>query len=173
MPIIAILGGECSGKTTLAADLGVALDGLVVPEGLRTFVDTHGRTPLRDEQAGIMATQREAIKRAQATDATSWVISDPAPAMTAVYSSVYFDDSSLWKQARADLNATDFVFWCDIDVPWAADGLHRDGPHMRAVAHETIAKLVNGVRTASDNPVHILSGPPTKRVTTALRVIHG
>lgn len=172
MPTIAILGGECSGKTTLAGDLGVALGGRVIPEVLRTFVDTHGRTPLRDEQAGIMTAQHTAIVRAQAADTDAWIISDPAPAMTAVYSKIYFDDNSLWPQARADLNATDVVLWCDIDVPWTADGLHRDGPHMRALAHETIANLLDGVRTILGNPVHILSGSPQMRVDDALRVIH-
>ena len=171
MPTIAILGGECSGKTTLAADLGVALHGVVIPEALRTFVDTRGRTPLRDEQAAIMASQHAAIERAQAIDANAWIISDPAPAMTAIYSQVYFDDRSLWAQARADLNATDFVFWCDIDVPWAPDGLHRDGPHMRAIAHEAIADLVDGVHTARQGPVHILSGPSDERVARVLEII--
>ena len=171
MPTIAILGGECSGKTTLAADLGVALNGVVIAEELRTFVDTLGRTPLRDEQAGIMAAQQAAIERAQAIEADAWIISDPAPAMTAVYSQVYFDDSSLWPQARADLKATDYVLWCDIDVPWAPDGLHRDGPHMRAAAHEVIANLVDGVHTARSGSVHILSGPPDERVARVLEII--
>jgi nicotinamide riboside kinase len=169
MPTIAVLGGECSGKTTLAADLGAALDARVIPEALRAFVDTHGRTPTQAEQAPIMAAQRAAIQAAQAPG--QWVISDPAPAMTAIYSQLYFADDSLWEQARADLSATDYVFWCDIDLPWTADGLHRDGPHMRRAAHRAIADLVAGVRTASDQPVWEVSGPRSQRTDLALRMI--
>jgi hypothetical protein len=91
--------------------------------------------------------------------------------MTAIYSQLYFADDSLWEQARADLSATDYVFWCDIDLPWTADGLHRDGPHMRRAAHRAIADLVAGVRTASDQPVWEVSGPRSQRTDLALRMI--
>jgi nicotinamide riboside kinase len=171
VPTIAVLGGECSGKTTLAADLGGALDALVISEELRAFVDRHGRTPLQAEQAGIMAAQRAAIELAQESDADRWIISDPAPAMTAIYSQMYFDDDSLWQQARTDLAAMDYVFWCDIDLPWIADGLHRDGPHMRRAAHRAIADLVVGLRTARNQPVSELSGPRSERADHALRIL--
>ena len=56
--VIALLGAESTGKTTLAAALGVALaaegrDAVVVDEYLREFCAREGRTPRRDEQAGL------------------------------------------------------------------------------------------------------------------------
>lgn len=171
MPTITVLGGECSGKTTLANDLGELLDALVIPEELRTFVDRHGRTPTQDEQVHIMVAQRAAIDAAQATNTDRWIISDPSPAMTAIYSQLYFADDSLWQRARADLAATDYVFWCDIDLPWIADGLHRDGPHMRRAAHRAIADLVADVRTSRDQPVCALSGARSERTDHAVGVL--
>jgi nicotinamide riboside kinase len=91
--------------------------------------------------------------------------------MTAIYSQMYFDDDSLWQQARTDLAAMDYVFWCDIDLPWIADGLHRDGPHMRRAAHRAIADLVVGLRTARNQPVSELSGPRSERADHALRIL--
>ena len=43
------MGAESTGKSTLAAALGVSLPAVVVPESLRRFVDEHGRVPTRTE----------------------------------------------------------------------------------------------------------------------------
>ena len=66
--VVALLGAESTGKTTLARDIGAALAarGLrveVVGEVLREFCDTHARTPRRDEQAAIAAAQTRAHRR--------------------------------------------------------------------------------------------------------------
>ena len=48
---IAIVGGECTGKTLLCETLANALPGLWVPEYLREFVDRHARVPALEDQA--------------------------------------------------------------------------------------------------------------------------
>ncbi|MFM8896435.1 MAG: AAA family ATPase, partial [Actinomycetales bacterium] len=85
---IGLIGGECTGKSTLAADLSAALrrclrDGagveprvVVVGEVLRTFVTEHQRAPQVAEQAGIMAEQR--LAEEQAEQIGDIVIADPA-----------------------------------------------------------------------------------------------
>src|SRR6185295_9567756 len=67
--VVALLGAESTGKTTLAAELGAALAARgiaveVVGEVLREFCDTHARTPRRDEQAAIAAAQSARIAAA-------------------------------------------------------------------------------------------------------------
>ena len=63
---IAIIGAECTGKTTLANDLTEAFKKeypcAFVPEYLRTFVDQEKRTPKSEEQINIALTQKEAEK---------------------------------------------------------------------------------------------------------------
>ena len=63
---IAIIGAECTGKTTLAKDLTEAFKkdypSAFVPEYLRTFVDQEKRTPKSEEQINIALTQKEAEK---------------------------------------------------------------------------------------------------------------
>ena len=71
--VIALLGAESTGKTTLAQALGHALaeagrSVAVVPEYLREFCDRHARTPRADEQALIAAEQTRRIE--DATTAT-------------------------------------------------------------------------------------------------------
>ena len=48
---IGLIGGEGSGKTTLATALASALPACAVDEGLRAFVDREGRTPRRERAA--------------------------------------------------------------------------------------------------------------------------
>lgn len=92
---IGLLGGECTGKTTLAKALCDRLDAVVVAEYLREFVSNTGRAPTELEQAEIMTTQIAAETAALAASGPkTLVICDPAALMTAIYSIAYFEDRS-------------------------------------------------------------------------------
>lgn len=143
--VISLIGGECSGKSTLAIELAATLDGVFVVEQLRLFVDEHGRTPTEQEQAGILRAQVAAEAFAEQTARSagkSWVIGDPAALMTAVYSIAYFEDRSLLDEAVEHQSSYALTIWCDIDLPWQADGDQRDGPHERERVHRVIADVV-------------------------------
>ncbi|MGB3676680.1 MAG: AAA family ATPase, partial [Candidatus Nanopelagicales bacterium] len=51
--VIAVIGGECSGKSTLANALAQDLDAVLAVEELRKFVEEYGRPPLVNEQAAV------------------------------------------------------------------------------------------------------------------------
>jgi len=128
---IGLIGGECTGKSTLAADLAADLS---------RFVARNGRTPRMAEQAGIMAAQQEAED--QAAQASDLVIADPAAVLTAVYSELYFRDGRLWPAAASAGNGYALLLWCRPDLPWEADPGQRDGPAYRQQADEIIARAV-------------------------------
>lgn len=161
--LIGLLGGECTGKSLLAQALADSHGGIVVPETLRAFVEMHGRAPRAPEQAGIMATQERHTQAAvEAAGPTGLVIVDPSAAMTAVYSSVYFDDHRLDDRAVGALDSADLVVWCQPDIPWEPDGLMRDGEAMRDAAHDAIALLL----PRSTTPVVQAFGPLAQRVAS-------
>jgi nicotinamide riboside kinase len=133
--VVALLGAESTGKTTLAAGIGAALAarGLrveVVAEVLREFCDTHVRTPRRDEQAAIAAAQTARIDAAAAR--AEIVVADTTALMIAVYSDFVFGDESLYADAIAAQRHVDLTLVTALDLPWRADGLQRDGAHVRA-----------------------------------------
>jgi nicotinamide riboside kinase len=133
--VIALLGAESTGKTTLAHELGATLAGpdrrvAVVAEYLREFCVLHGRTPRRDEQAGIAAEQTRRI--ASAAGAHDIVVADTTALMIAVYSDQVFGDTSLYAEALAAHARADLTLLTALDLPWQADGPIRDGPHVRA-----------------------------------------
>lgn len=136
--VIALVGAESTGKSTLARELTASLeaDGLVVAhldEYLRTFCDAQGRTPRQDEQATIAAEQTRRI--AAARDArllpVDVVVADTTALMTAVYSELVFGDTTLYPQALADHRQADLTLLMALDLPWVADGLQRDGPQVQ------------------------------------------
>lgn len=167
---VGLLGGESTGKSTLARALAEHSGAVMVPEELRAFVERAGRHPRPDEQRALYEAQVAAEARglAAAVDVGAGiVVCDPAPLMTAVYSVVYFDDDSLMDAAAAHAAAFDVLLWCWTDLPWRADGAQRDGPRWRDAAHDELARVVADRGLA---PVEV-RGAPAERVSAAHRAI--
>lgn len=167
---IGLIGGECTGKTTLAhliaEDLAAAnLTTEVVNDQLRSFVERVGRVPVQTEQMQLMRWQRDAVAQA-ADQGVDWVIVDPDPFMTAVYSVVYFDDDSLIPAGLADLAMRDLVVWCRADIPWVADGIMRDGDHIRMETEAVIADILE----TSTVPVTSVTGTQIERLDLVRQV---
>ncbi|MFM9050003.1 MAG: AAA family ATPase [Actinomycetota bacterium] len=163
---IGLLGGESTGKSTLARSLADALPALVAEEYLRDFVEAHGRAPLPPDQEGIYLTQQASaatVERAAAATHTPWVIVDPLPLMTAVYSVVYFDDDSLMKPGLDDASSYDVLLWCAPDIPWASDDGVRDGSDFRDRADAVISEVI-----APTLPLHRMCGSADERLASAL-----
>ena len=145
--VIALLGAESTGKTTLAQALRAALGGVgtgaeaagapaggtrrvaLVSEYLREFCDREQRTPHRHEQQRIADEQTRRIAAAAA--AHDIVIADTTALMTAVYSDLVFGDTSLYPRAQTAHAHCDLTLLAALDLPWQADGLQRDGAHVR------------------------------------------
>jgi nicotinamide riboside kinase len=145
--LIALVGAESTGKTTLAAALAARLaqdTGLRVawvPEWLRLWCDENGRTPQQHEQQSILLTQHARIDAAAATH--DIVVCDTTALMTAVYSRIVFGDRTLDAQA-ADLHRRmDLTLLTAIDLPWVADGAQRDGPQVRVPVDSALRELLS------------------------------
>jgi len=130
---IAILGAECTGKSSLLAALqthwqtrGAKVH--VVHEVLRQWCDQRGRTPLAHEQLAIAHAQAALAEHATEAD---YLIADTSPLMTAIYSDVLFQDSSLYPFALNHQRIYQHTLVAGLDLPWQADGIQRDGPDMR------------------------------------------
>lgn len=164
---IGLLGGECTGKSALAARLATSLPACVVPEAVRTFVEQQGRTPRIDEQRALMDAQRAAADTTAESCPHGVVVVDPAPLVVAVYSVLYFQDESLLDEAVADAAGYDLLLWCSPDIPWEPDPGVRDGPEYRERAQEIIASVV--ADRLAGAPVVIVTGSLDERLAQARR----
>jgi len=144
--IIAIVGAESTGKSTLATALAAriaASTGLAcvaVAEHLREWCEHEGRTPRADEQRAIAAEQQRRIDEAAARH--DIVVADTTPLMNAVYSQLLFDDDSLVSMAMALQRRVELTLLTSLDLPWVADGLQRDGEHVREPVDRAVRALL-------------------------------
>lgn len=171
---IAVLGAESTGKTSLSLALAELLPGrlgrpaIVLPEVLRGWCETAGRTPRRDEQAAIAEAQGRQLDDALArAPASSIIIADTTPLMTAIYSELLFADATLHPAALAHQRRYALTLVCGLDLPWQADGIQRDGPHVRV-------PVDNAIRAALQSaglPYQVIYGSGAERCETALRAI--
>ncbi|CAN5478803.1 hypothetical protein BH11PSE7_BH11PSE7_00570 [soil metagenome] len=162
---IALLGAESTGKTRLAQDLAAHLQAqgrsvAIVPEVLREWCDQQGRTPRQDEQFAIAQEQARRVDAARA----DIVIADTTPLMIAIYSDMLFADTSLYDFALAHQRSYDLTLVTGLDLPWVADGLQRDGPHVR----EPVDALLRAALARAGVPYKVVYGAGPQRLENAL-----
>lgn len=121
---VALLGGESTGKTTLATALSQHLGTLWVPEyGRELWEQRCGELRFED----MLAIAREQIAREDAArdDATGWLVCDTSPLVTMFYSEAMFArvDPELCRLAKRDYDAT---ILCAADFAFVQDGTRQD-----------------------------------------------
>jgi nicotinamide riboside kinase len=168
--VIALLGAESTGKTTLARALRDTLDDgtrtvACVGEYLREFCDARGRTPRCEEQRHIADTQTQRIAVAASTH--DIVIADTTALTIAVYSEQVFGDTTLYDAAQRDHTRCDLTLLNALDLPWHADGLQRDGPHMR----EPVDALLRAALARTGAAYSVVSGLGPTRLDNALACV--
>ena len=168
--VIALLGAESTGKTTLAEALVHALRGdgrsaALVTEYLREFCDEHQRTPRQSEQAGIADMQTRRI--ADAARTADLVVADTTALMIAVYSDKVFGDTGLYASAVDAHRACDLTLVTALDLPWQADGLQRDGPQVR----EPVDAMLRAALARAGIDYSVVAGHGPARLAAALQAV--
>jgi nicotinamide riboside kinase len=178
---IALLGAECTGKSTLAQALAAHMralhptpgnpanePALCVPELLRNWCAQAGRTPHIHEQMGIAHAQAQALDAARARLGPHGVlVADTTPLMTAIYSLHYFQDASLLSFGLAQQKRFSHTLVTALDLPWQADGFLRDGP----VAAQAVDRLLRDTLSQAGMPYQVIHGRGSARLTQALAVL--
>ncbi len=170
--VIAVLGAESTGKTTLARALHdtLAAQGCavgLVEEYLREFCARQGRTPRVDEQSAIASEQSRRIERARADH--SVVIADTTALQIAVYSEFVFGDASLYAQTLDAHGAVALTLLTALDLPWQPDGHQRDGEHVRGPVDQLLRDSLN----SRGLPFSVIHGTGPARLSSALASLRG
>jgi nicotinamide riboside kinase len=164
---VALLGAESTGKTLLAHALAAHLRDLgqraaAINEYLREWCEEQARTPQQHEQAHIADEQQTRIEAAAASH--DCVIADTTPLMTAVYSKFIFQDNSLIEAALAYQRSFDLTLITGLDMPWQADGIQRDGEHVRAPVDALLRQLLQSAGITFE----VIYGQGEERLANAL-----
>ena len=136
---VCILGGESSGKTTLASALAQALGAALVPEYGRTYWE-QTRQDLKPRELDFVAQNQVAHEIAAAQVTPPCVVCDTSPLSTLVYALLDHGAPSrtlvVLSRRRYDLTVL-----CSPDFPFQQDGTRRDAA-WRAAQHRTTLALL-------------------------------
>jgi NadR type nicotinamide-nucleotide adenylyltransferase len=159
---VCLLGGESSGKTTLAAVLAEACGTVWVPEyGRRLWDEKAGALALPDMRA--IAEHQVADEEEAALRAARWLFCDTSPLTTLLYSQEMFGQAEprLEELARRPYHHT---FLLAPDFPFVQDGTRRE-EGFRDRQHAWYLQALAGT------PYHVLTGTVAQRIEQALRVL--
>jgi NadR type nicotinamide-nucleotide adenylyltransferase len=143
VPRIAILGGESSGKTTLAKALADALGTVWVPEYGRTLTERIGGTDqlCYNDMLKIAEVQVDE-ERKIARQAKGYLVCDTTPLTTMWYSKELFNSHVSPRLRELSERPYSHYILCGNEIPFEQDGT-REGPEFRDRAwlwHGTMLK---------------------------------
>jgi nicotinamide riboside kinase len=95
------------------------------------------------------------------------VVADTSALMIAVYSEWVFGDTSLYAEAEALQSRYTHTLLMALDLPWQADGLQRDGPHVRV----PVTELLRASLSRAGVPYSVVSGTGQDRLASALAAV--
>jgi HTH-type transcriptional regulator, transcriptional repressor of NAD biosynthesis genes len=169
---VCLLGGESSGKSTLAAELARACGSICVPEYGRTlWEEKRGALALADMRR--IAERQAAMEAEAAPSANRWLFCDTSPLTTLFYSHDLFGRAEPGLEALARRPYA-FTILCAPDFPFVQDGTRRESSfrerqhawYLRELARAgTRFSVVGGsiaARVAQALAV-LASSPPTAR----------
>lgn len=171
---VAIVGAECSGKTTLAIQLAQRFGARCVAEYARSYLDrarAEGRVGYRaDDVLAIARGQRDA--EAAATIGDELVIADTDLVVVKIWWDVRFGGANSWldgalRDALSGPRRRRYLLTRP-DIPWVADPL-RENPNDRAVLHERYRALLDSL----DIGYVELAGSPDERLDRAGAAVGG
>jgi NadR type nicotinamide-nucleotide adenylyltransferase len=169
---VVVTGSECTGKTTLAAELAERFEAPWSREFVREYVDRNQAElgpsdvePIaRGQLAGEQAADREANDRRCAM-----VIRDTDLYSTVVYSRHYYGACPPWIVEVARARTGDLYLLLCPDVPWVADLLQRDRPD--AEARATIHRQFRDTLAAAGARLVEIGGSWSERDAQALAAV--
>ncbi|MGE8279803.1 MAG: AAA family ATPase [Stenotrophomonas sp.] len=121
---VALIGGESTGKSTLARTLSERLGSLHAAEYGRELWEAQDGQLQEADLLHIAQTQVAREEQLQAS-ATRWLVCDTTPLTTLLYAEAMFGRADPLLQALA-ARPYDLVLLCDPDVPFVQDGTRRD-----------------------------------------------
>lgn len=162
---LAIVGPECTGKTSLAIQLASICKTIWVPEFARTFLDTLGRPYVAADLLDIAKGQVE-LEDQLAEDADGLLICDTNLLVIKIWSEFKYKACDPWILQHLISRKYDLYFLTDIDIPWVEDP-QRENPEQR----EELFGLYKEALDAMHVKYIQLSGNEEERIKKALAAI--
>lgn len=164
---IVITGPESSGKTTLALDLALRLDGAYVPEVAREFLEELGRPYEEHDLLAIARAQLEREELVSRTEiGTELLICDTDLITIRIWSEEKYGHCDPWIEQHTRERAYDLWLLCSPDMPWEPDPL-RENPHDR----DRLFGVYEDMLKWLERPYLIMQGDRGRRLAEASKAV--
>ena len=163
---IAVVGPESTGKSVLSHELAKSLNGSLVIEMARSYLDQL-KAPYREEDLLKIAQLQIAEEDGVASKTNSgYLICDTNLIVIRIWSLHKYGRCHPWIEEELHKRIYHLHLLCNIDLPWADDP-QREHPHLRDYLfnkyHKTLIDL--------EIPFEIITGMESKRLENALKSI--
>lgn len=162
---IAILGPECTGKTTLAAQLAQHFQGIWIPEYARQYVARLKRKYTFSDVEHIAKTQIKQIQ--SASNQVSYVFFDTELIITKVWFDVVFGHEPPWLDEAIRKNRLDLYLLTDTTIPWEPDPVRENGGEMREILFRKYENCLQNYQF----PYLIITGIHQQRLQHAIQQV--
>lgn len=138
---IAFTGPECSGKTTLAQALSEQVNGVFVPEYVRSFFEDRSISYNKNDLDIIAKGQLQAIESAKKENPEVLLV-DTEMLVMKIWSDEKFNETSQFISQAYQNQAYDLIVLCKPNIPYETDEL-RENPFDRERLYEVyLAELL-------------------------------
>lgn len=162
---VCIVGGESSGKSTLAQALASEFNTKHVPEYARIYLERRGGLCEKGDMVPI-ARGQIALETALAREANRILFSDTDALLSQVWSQFLFNEVSDELQALADRQRFDLYLLLTPDLPWVADSV-RYLPNQRQEFFDFCRHLLDNTK----RPYVVISGSGDERLKNAIEAL--
>lgn len=163
---IAIIGPECTGKTTLALQLAHIFHGDWVPEYAREYITNLKRKYTYHDVEHIAQIQYRQIKQAESVN-KDFVFFDTDLIITKIWFDVVFNKIPDWlDNAIRDSNFS-YYFLTDTEIPWIPDPVRENGGQFREYLFQIYEQQLNYYKF----PYSIVTGLGNERFQKTVEIM--
>lgn len=163
---IAIVGPECTGKSTLAEQLAKHYNTSFVPEYAREYLDKLQHPYTLDDIVNISRGQI-LLEDELATKANKILICDTTLLVTKIWAEFKYHQCPPWIKENLFKRKYNLHLLTDIDIPWQADPL-REHPNLRQELFDIYKKEIEALGANYT----VISGTPDERMKRSIEAIN-
>jgi NadR type nicotinamide-nucleotide adenylyltransferase len=163
---IAVIGPECTGKTSLTIQLASHYETVGIPEYAREYIENLNRRYSYDDVVNISKKQIEQLQ-SNYHNAKKYVFFDTDLIITNVWFEVVFQMKPPWIEKEILGSNIQLYLLCATDIPWTPDKVRENGGQMR----ETLFKMYKKQLEDRKFAFSIIYGVGDERLKNAILAI--